>query len=293
MYRTTNALLLAALLSSACQNQPNPGTNVNDDGGGTGGGNDFAGAPVLGPLQVTTIRDLNSDKYPTGTLVQVTGVVQSPVAAAYAVIFDQACLYELSVVQADPSPTLKDGIAVRYIQRAVASGDMMIRSADCQQLAAGLEIGKAPRGYTVEIQGTLVVQNGIHSIDLGSLGRVINQGKAQTLPQPVVVTPAMLPSGALSSTPPGPAFVGAYGALVTLQNVVTSESHALTRTFRISTAPADVSKTRISTTYLRILDSNYTPPADGTSYRSVTGVVSTDQGGTVLPRGGDDLINGP
>ena len=30
-------LLLAALLSSACQNQPNPGTNVNDDGGGTGG----------------------------------------------------------------------------------------------------------------------------------------------------------------------------------------------------------------------------------------------------------------
>jgi hypothetical protein len=63
MYRTTNALLLAALLSSACQNQPNPGMNVNDDGGGgTGGGNDFAGAPVLGPLQVTTIRDLNSDK---------------------------------------------------------------------------------------------------------------------------------------------------------------------------------------------------------------------------------------
>ena len=292
MYRTTNALLLAALLSSACQNQPNPGTNVNDDGGGgTGGGNDFAGAPVLGPLQVTTIRDLNSDKYPTGTLVQVTGVVQSPAAAAYAVVFDQACLYELAVVQADPSPTLKDGIAVRYIQRGVASGDMMIRSADCQQLAAGIEIGKAPRGYTVEIKGTLVVQNGIHSIDLGSLGRVTNQGKAQTLPQPVVVTPAMLASGSLSTTPPLPAFVGAYGALVTLQTVVTSEAHSLTRTFRISTAPADVSKTRISTTYLRILDSNYPVPADGTTYRSVTGVVSTDQGGTVLPRGGDDLIN--
>ncbi len=290
MYRTTNSLLLAALLSSACQNQPSPGMNINDDGGGTGGGNDLA-APVLGPLQVTTIRDLNSDKYPTGTLVQVTGVVQSPAAAAYAVVFDQACLYELAVVQADPSPTLKDGIAVRYLQRGVASGDMMIRSADCQQLAAGMEIGKAPRGYTVEIRGTLVVQNGIHSIDLGSLGRVINQGKAQTLPQPVVVTPAMLASGPLSTTPPLPAFVGAYGALVTLQTVVTSEAHALTRTFRISTAPADASKTRISTTYLRILDSNYTPPADGTTYRSVTGVVSTDQGGTVLPRGGDDLIN--
>lgn len=289
MYRTTNALLLAALLSSSCQNQPNPGTNVNDDGGGTGG-NDFAVKPqVLGPLQVTTIRELNSDKFPTGTPVQVTGVVQSPVAAAYAVLYDQGCLYELSIVQADPSPTLKDGIAVRYIQRNVASGDMMIRSADCQQLAAGMEIGKAPRGYTVEIQGTLVVQNGIHSIDLGSLGRVINQGKAQTLPQPVVVTPAMLASGPLSTTPPLPAFVGAYGALVTLQTVVTSESHAPTLTFRVSTAPADANKTRIGTTYLRILDSNYTPPPDGTTYRSVTGVVSTDQGGTVLPRGGDDL----
>ena len=292
MYRTTHALLLAALLSSACQNQPNPGNNVNDDGGSGGGGKDLSSNPVtLGPLTMTTIRDLNSDKYPTGTHVQVTGVVQSPVAAGYAVLFNQGCLYELIVVQADPAPTLKDGIAVRLIQRDVATGDMMIRSADCQQLAAGMEIGKAPRGYTVQIQGTLVVQNGIHSIDLGSLGRVINQGKAQTLPQPVVVTPAMLPSGALSSTPPGPAFVGAYGALVTLQNVVTSESHALTRTFRISTAPADVTKTRISTTYLRILDSNYTLPGDGASYRSVTGVVSTDQGGTVLPRGGDDLVN--
>lgn len=291
MSRTTNALLLAALLSSACQNQTNPGNNVNDDGGGGGGGKDLASTPVtLGPLTMTTIRDLNSDKYPTGTHVQVSGVVQSPVAAGYAVLFNQGCLYELIVVQADPAPTLKDGIAVRFIQRDVATGDMMIRSSDCQQLAAGLEIGKAARGYQVEIQGTLVVQNGIHSIDLGSLGRVVNMGRAQTQPQPVPITPAQLPSGGVNTSPPPAAFIGAYGALVSLQGVVTSDSHAVTRTFRVSPSATDANKTRLGTTYLRILDSNYTPPADGTRYSSVTGVVSIDQGGTVVPRGGDDLV---
>ena len=291
MYRTTNALLLAALLSSACQSQTNPGTNPNDDGGGGGGGKDQGSAPtMLGELQVTTIRDLNSDRFPTQTHVQVTGVVQSPGAAAYAVQFDQGCLYELFVVQADPSPSLKDGIAVRYLQRNVATGDMMIRSADCQQLAAGLEIGKSPRGTQVEIQGILTVQNGIHSIDLGSLGRVKNQGRAQTQPQPVPVTAAMLPSGGVNSAPPGAAFVGAYGALVSFQNVITSDSHAVTQTFRVSAAAGDTNKTRVSTTYLRILDSNYAPPADGTTYKSVTGIVTIDSGGSILPRGGDDLV---
>lgn len=290
MYRTTNALLLAALLSSACQSQTNPGTNPNDDGGG-GGGKDLASAPsTLGELKVTTIRDLNSDKFPTATHVQVTGVVQSPVAAAYAVQFDQGCLYELFVVQADPAPTMKDGIAVRLVERSVVSGDMMLRSADCQQRAASLEIGKASRGTQVEIQGTLIVQNGIHSIELGSLGRVVNMGRAQTQPQPVPVTAAMLASGGVNSSPPGAAFVAAYGALVSFQSVVTSEAHAATQTFRISAGAGDASKTRVSTTYLRILDSNYMTPPDGTTYKAVTGIVTTDQGGSVLPRGGDDLV---
>ena len=115
MYRTTNALLLAALLSSACQNQPNPGTNVNDDGGGTGGGNDFAGAPVLGPLQVTTIRDLNSDKYPTGTLVQVTGATAAEVARA-----DGLDARVLDV---------RDGAAVKALVGALPALDVLVNCA--------------------------------------------------------------------------------------------------------------------------------------------------------------------
>ena len=136
MYRTTNALLLAALLSSACSSPSNPGMNVTDDGGTTNPNRDLTSTPtMLGQVQMTTIRELNSDKFPTGTHVHIVGVMESPVTAAYAVEQDQSCLFESFVVQADPTPTLKDGIAVRVIKHNVATGgDMMVRAADCQKL---------------------------------------------------------------------------------------------------------------------------------------------------------------
>jgi hypothetical protein len=287
MGRASNLLCALLWLGAACQGQTSSGTGLGD--GGTSAGSRDLATPALPPATMTTIRQLNQNQLPAGTRVHVEGVVQSPVAAGYAVDFDQSCLYELMVVQADPSPTLQDGIAVRMIQRGVVSGDMMLRDPDCQQLVAQTSLGKVKRGDAATIEGTLIIANGLHSIDLGTIGQVIGQGKAQTQPQPVVVTAAQLPSAPFDTTPPVPPFVSAYGALVQLQGVVTSELHAATRTFKVSAAATDASKTRISTAYLQILDPNYQPPADGTPYHAVTGVVSTDLGGTLLLRGSDDL----
>ncbi len=283
MYRTTNALLLAALLSSACEQQQNPGMNV-EDGGVITPGQDLVGTtPVLGQVEVTTIRDLNSDKFPAGTHVQVGGVMQSPVTAAYAVEFNKSCLYEMVVVQADPSPTLKDGMVVRYIKRNVSPSGM-ITSALCQQMVTG----KIALNDNVTVKGTLVVNSGIHSIDLGALGSVASSGPAQTVPQPVVISSSQLASAPFNS-PLVAAFAGASGALVSLQNVVTTESHAATVTFKVSATPTDASRTRISTEYLRIANPSYVPAGDGTTYAKVTGVVSIDLGGTVLLRTAADL----
>ena len=139
------------------------------------------------------------------------------------------------------------------------------------------------------IEGTLVVSNGIHSIDLGTLGSIISSGPAQTQPQPVVFTAAQLPSTAFGS-PLVPQFAAAYGALVTIQGTVSSEMHTATLSFKVSPTAVDASKTRVGTEYLQILNAPYTPPTDGTKYTSVTGLVSTDLGGTILPRATTDLV---
>lgn len=285
MYRTTNALLLAALLSSACSQPSYTGNPVTDDGGIITSGNDLSGSPVLGQVEMTTIRDLNADKFPTGTHVQVVGVMQSPVTAGYAVEFNKSCMYELVVVQADPTPTLKDGIVVRYINHNVATtADLGTTAANCQAMGTT----HIALGDTVTIKGTLVVTNGIHSIDLGTLGSVVSSGPAQTKPTPVLITADQLPSAPFNS-PLVPQFASAYGALVSLQNVVVSESHAFTLTYLVGTAMVNP-RTRVSTEYLRLLDSTYMPLGNYTVYKSVTGVVSTDLGGTILPRGTTDLV---
>jgi hypothetical protein len=114
-------------------------------------------------------------------------------------------------------------------------------------------------------------------------------GRAQTQPQPVVINTTQLPSAPFGS-PTVPQFAGAYGALVSLQNVVVSESHAATATFKVSTAVGDATKTRVSTNYLQLLNAAYKPPMDADKFSLVTGVVSIDLGGTILPRGTDDLV---
>jgi hypothetical protein len=246
------------------------------------------------PAMMTTIRTLNGGTIPSGTRVQVQGVVESPGAIGYAVDYDQSCLYELDVVMADPNPTLQDGIAVRTIVRGVASADMMVKDSDCQALGAQQMIGKAPRDSAVTIEGTLLIENGIHSIDVTpAFSQVTSMGKSTTLPTPVTVTASQLPSLPLGSTPPAMQFVGAYSAYVSIQNggqfEVVSENHAPTLTFKVSPTAADVNKTRIATDWIRLGNSAYTPPPDATQYHSVNGIVSTDLGGIVRPRDASDI----
>jgi hypothetical protein len=145
----------------------------------------------------------------------------------------------------------------------------------------------------VTIQGVFNVQNGIHSIDVTpTFSHVTSSGKAQTLPQPVIISPTQLPSAPIGSTAPA-AFDKAYGALVSLQNsgstVTVSENHAPTLSFKV--AAPDNTKTRIATDYPRLIDSTFMPPVDGTPYKAVVGVVATDLGGTVRLRDKNDLIS--
>lgn len=281
--------LLGLLLSgTACeQGQYLPG--LTDQGTGvdqTAGSSDMLGpSPDFGPSVMTTIRDLNQGQQPSGTRVQFVGVVQSPVAYAYAVQQNEYCMYELVVVQASSSPTLQDGMVLRTSQRAVAPG-MMITQAQCQQRAMTLPIGGVPRGHTAAVVGVLNVENTGQRVVYVTTGSVLDQGVAALQPTPVVVTPSQLVSAALGVAPMS--FQQSSGALVRMDTVTTTDRNVLQQTFKVVAGGPDT--TRVAPSYLRVANSAYMSPVDGTKLKSLIGLVSVDLGGTIWPRATDDLI---
>jgi hypothetical protein len=236
-------------------------------------------SPDFGPSVMTTIRGLNQGQQPSGTRVQFVGVVQSPVAYAYAVQQNEYCMYELVVVQASSSPTLQDGMVLRTSQRAVAPG-MMITQAQCQQRAMTLPIGGVPRGHTAAVVGVLNVENTGQRVVYVTTGSVQDQGVAALQPTPVVVT------AALGVAPMS--FQQSSGALVRMDTVTTTDRNVLQQTFKVVAGGPDT--TRVAPSYLRVANSAYMSPVDGSKLKSLIGLVSVDLGGTIWPRATDDLI---
>ena len=246
---------------------------------------DLAGPPDLShpPATPITIRDLNDGKVTAGTWVQVDGVVTAPSVLGSAVMLNQQCLYELVIGQPSPSPTLHDGIALRFTE-IVASGDMMVIFADCQTRAPASMLGKVNRGDAVTVIAMYVTFGSLRYLNLIG-GEIRSQGPATDQPQPVLVTTAQFPSATLGSITPA-AFFDANGALVRFGASTTTQRNNLNFTFKIS---ANGAETRLLSAYLKVANAAFAPPADGTAYSSVTGLVSIDLAGTISPRDGADL----
>ncbi|HND11199.1 MAG TPA: hypothetical protein PLY80_12220, partial [Pseudomonadota bacterium] len=69
--------------------------------------------------------------------------------------------------------------------------------------------------------------------------------------------------------------------------VTTTQRNNLNQSFKVSAAGIE---TRIGPAYLKLANAAYSPPADGTSYATVTGVVGIDLAGIVSPRNLADLL---
>jgi hypothetical protein len=236
------------------------------------------------PAVSMTIRDINDGKVSAGTWVVVEGVVTAPSVLGSAIMLNQQCLYELVIGQPAAAPTLHDGIALR-LSEVVATGDMMVTPADCQSRAAGSILGKVSRGDAVTVTAQFVVFGSLRYLNLAG-GQLTSQGPAATKPQPVLVTTSQLVSATLGGVTPA-AFFDANGALVRFASVTTTQRNNLNQSWKIA---ASGSETRLGPAYLRVANAAFAPPADGTVYSSVTGIVAIDLAGTVTPRDASDLV---
>lgn len=278
--------LAIALCGAGCQQNSSQGTS--DLGGSMdllGSRSDLHQPPDLShpPAIVTTIRDINDGKVSPGTWVQIEGVVTSPSVLGSAIMQNQQCLYELVIGQPATTPTLHDGIALR-LSEVVASADMMVSPGDCQNRAPGSLLGKVRRDDAVSVTAQFVVFGSLRYLHLAG-GQLTSQGPAANKPQPVLVTTSQLVSATLGGVTPA-AFFDANGALVRFAAVTTTQRNGLNLSWKIA---ASGSETRLGPAYLRVANAAFAPPADGTSYSSVTGIVAIDLAGTVTPRDAADL----
>lgn len=280
------AALVVAGLPTGCQQNHTSG--MGDLGTGSDlatGGFDLKTSPDLmhPPGMMTTIRDLNDGKVAAGTWVQVDGVVTAPAVIGSAVMLNQQCLYELTIAQVSASPTLHDGILLRAVE-TVASGDMMVAPSDCQARAASSVLGKVARNDAVTVTAQFVVYGSLRYLTMTG-GELRGSGPAPMLPQPVLVNTSQLQSATLGSTTPA-VFFDSNAALVRFAAVTTTQRNNLNQSFKVSQGGLE---TRIGPAYLKIANAAYSPPADGTTYALVTGLVGIDLAGVVMPRDLNDL----
>lgn len=280
-------LLFALCAAGGCQQNHSTGSGdlgtVSDLSGGLG---DLKTVPdLMHPAgTVTLIRDINDGKVTSGSWVEVDGVVTAPYVLGSAVMLNQQCLYELTIAQVSTSPTLHDGILLRAVE-TVASGDMMVSPADCQARAAGSVLGKVAMNDAVTVTAQFVTYGSLRYLLLTG-GELRGKGPAASLPQPVPVSTSQLPSATLGALTPA-AFFDANAALVRFSLVTTTQRNNLNQSFKVSAAGVE---TRIGPAYLKLANAAYSPPADGTSYATVTGVVGIDLAGIVSPRNLADLL---
>jgi hypothetical protein len=270
-------LLVGSIVSlAACTNSDMPAAE------------DMAVAPPdLAMRQVAKqvdIRDLNTGKVPSGTLVKFSSVFIGPLAY-YEVADDKmGCNLNLSVAQADPTPTLHDGIEVVYEKVITDRGDMGLTSGRCKTLTAGEPFTKLVTGHALSIIGIFKVdQGGEREVLVSKESDVVDQGDAPVKPMPVIVDPKALVNGGDASV-----FQDASGALVQFQNVVVSDINSY-QDFDVST-DGMTNKATIASSFLSRVMQGYKAPAAGTKLKSVTGIVFTDYKGSVWARTPADVV---
>lgn len=273
MHDRHSFLFLGALLSlGACQDP-------------SAGEADLASAPAdlatAVVAQKVTIRDLNTNKVPAGTLVAFSGVLTSPVAYVE-VAGMTSCELTMLVGQPDPAPTLHDGIQVVYEKSAVDPGDMALGSARCRAATMDEPITKLTMGHAVDVIGSLAVSSsGERTIVLSTEANIVDKGDAPSKPLPVVLDPKALVNG--TAMP----FLDAAGALVQFQTVTVSDINKY-QDFNVSTD--GMNKATIASNFMRSTTPMYMAPATGSVLMSVTGIVFIDFGGTVWARTAADIV---
>lgn len=244
----------------------------------------------------TTIRYLNSvqDTIKVGDRVRVTGVVTSPLRWVSADTNAGYCYYRLHVAQVEPAPaTLQDGMVLILSLKMSnwADGSTLTQCKDRGKndpVATAMDAATA--GQQVEIEGTFDTRTNCgaktRQINLFG-GKLTSQGMAVTMPTPVDVDPTQYPVATGSPAVLSQKFVDGHAALVRFSNVKSYGRSTQYQDFSVSPTGA-APGALIATNYLRATGS-YTSLPDGTTYKTVVGVLLGDFCGTVWPRTTADL----
>lgn len=279
------ALAAAAALTTGCREDGPPVTNTTMD---LAMPEDMARAAA----RDFTIRELNSptSNLKAGDRVHLSGVVISP--QTWITSDDKAgfCYYRVFIMQADGSPTtIRDGVAVTLGLKATF-GDMS-RISECSRLAKMDAIGTTmlavKPGEELEIEGKYSLRGSgataTRQIDVYK-GTLNDKGPAAMMPVPLDADP-MTYQPAQTGLPQ--AFADAQGVLVTFANVKVNTRDMMYQDFNASTT--DMGGARIATNFLRVANASYMSPMNGTTLKSVTGIVTGDFKGTIWPRTEADI----
>ena len=280
------ALVAAAALTTGCREDGPPVTNTAMD---LAMPEDLARAAA----RDFTIRELNSptSNLKAGDRVHLSGVVISP--QTWITSDDKAgfCYYRVFIMQADGSPTtIRDGVAVTLGLKATF-GDMS-RISECSRLAKMDAIGTTmlavKPGEELEIEGKYSLRGSgataTRQIDVYK-GTLNDKGPAAMMPVPLDADP-MTYQPAQTGLPQ--AFADAQGVLVTFANVKVNTRDMMYQDFNASTT--DMGGARIATNFLRVANASYMSPMNGTTLKSVTGIVTGDFKGTIWPRTEADIV---
>lgn len=274
--QATNALMMIDL-SLPSGGGGDMGDNPGGDDMTVEDGADLAAPPPL----PTTIRDLNKLAVPMNTRVKFTGVVTSPLTLANVGADRKSCVYTIVVGQFDATPTLQDGIIVVGTRAAAAP-----TTDQCQADGATSPIVKAAMGDTLQVVGTIVIQNPrrfVQTVPEGvkDLGPV-NADLGTTAPQPVAADlKSFVPNNAMQ-------YKDAQAALVQFTCPRTSDRNAFSQTFDLVSKDG-LSKVTIDPSYLQLVKHGYLAPDNGSLFRSVTGVVSV-RNNSIWPRNDMDFV---
>ncbi len=264
------------------------------------GNSDLGDSPDLTVAAVampTTIRDLNgpNNTVKAGTKVKVSGVVTSPTRWVSSDSSAGYCYYRVHIVQTEPAPaTLADGMILTLSLRTTMWTDGGALS-DCKERAKNDTVAMAmdtlAMGQMVEVEGSFDTRAncGGTTRQLNMFGgKIVSQGMAATMPTPVDVDAAQYPVATGASKVLAKTFVDGHAALVRFTNVKSYGRNATYQDFSVSTTGA-APGALIASNYLRA-QGMYTSLADGTTYKSITGIALGDFCGTIWPRNTADLV---
>ena len=260
-------------------------------------GGDVADLTTAPAATATTIRDLNSpnNTIKPGTKVKVSGVVTSPLRWVDADTSAGYCYYRVHIVQTEPAPaTLGDGMILTLSLKnsSFTDGSTLTQCKDRAKTdTVAMAMDTLAMGQMVEVEGSYDTRAncGGTTRQLNMFGgKIVSQGMAATMPTPVDVDPAKYPVATGTPKALAQTFVDGHAALVRFVNPKSYGRNATYQDFSVSTT-GTAPGAQITTNYIRA-QGMYTSLPDGTTYKSVTGIVLGDFCGTIWPRNQMDLV---